>query len=120
VRYTHFFSSTNCHHGSGGAAVDFTQSGRPICFTLQRFQINFFRRYLFSANFCHHGSGGAAVDPSIQTGRYIFLTCFPEIFTNILAEDTWRKSSSSKTSWKLKMLFLVRKTHIFHPTKISN
>jgi hypothetical protein len=45
----------------------------------------------------------------------------PEIFNNLLAEDTWRKSSSSMSSWsirRLKMLLLIEKTHIFHPAKI--
>jgi hypothetical protein len=46
-----------------------------------------------------------------------------EIFTNLLAEDTWGKLSSFKTSgsiWKLQIFFLVKKTHIYHPAKILN
>jgi hypothetical protein len=88
--------------------------------------------YSFSSNLCHYGTGGAVVDPFIKKGRLISLTCYnfksitlavPEIFTYLLAEDTWRKSSSFKTSLsirKLQIILLVRKTHIFHPTDISN
>jgi hypothetical protein len=46
----------------------------------------------------------------------------PEIFTNLLAEYTWRKSSSSKTIGsirKLKMLLLVKKNYIFQHVKVS-
>jgi phage-related holin len=52
----------------------------------------------------------------------LYLTV-PEIFTKFVAEDTWSKSLSSKMSWsnrKLQILLLVKKTHIFHPVKISN
>jgi hypothetical protein len=54
-----------------------------------------FLRYLFSSNLCHLGSGDAAVDPFIQTDLLLQLQLqsslsltIPEIYTNLLTEDT--------------------------------
>jgi hypothetical protein len=68
VYYTHFFSSKNCNHGSGGTAVDFDPSQEDLCVSACqdfKFIAAWFLRYSFSSNVCHHGSVGAAVDPCI-------------------------------------------------------
>jgi hypothetical protein len=87
-----------------------------------------FLRYSFTS-FCHHGNGGAAVDLSFKHEHpylshvKILSQSVSEIFTNLLAEDTLRKSSSSMTSWsirKLQMLIIVKNMHIFCFVKILN
>jgi hypothetical protein len=51
----------------------------------------------------------------------LFTCLVPEIFTNLFAEDTWKKIIillDFLEHQKAANAFLVKKTHIFHPAKI--
>jgi hypothetical protein len=63
------------------------------------------------------------IDPYACANFKSIAIIVPEIITNLLAEDTWRKSSFNQTFWsirKLQMVLEVKKTHIRHPGKIFN
>jgi hypothetical protein len=124
-----FFSSNVYDHGSGGTAIEQDSYVSPckdvklIAYLAPEIFIYFqFLPPWYWLRCCR------PFHSNMKTHIFHLLKCqvigltVPEIFTNLFAKDTWRKSSSSKTSWSIRKLIilLLVETHIFRPTKIFN